>query len=138
MATRRIRIVVSALEGFVDRLIRKIVLDVVANLVSPPPLGGTPVDTGWARANWIPAIGVPRTVPAGTREAAEAGSVPLGAQQSGVARVATSYTMSQGRVHITNNVPYIVELNEGSSKQAPSGFVQAAIARAVDRATRGP
>ena len=36
-----------------------------------------------------------------------------------------------GTAWVANNVPYITKLNGGSSKQAPSGFVQIAIARAV-------
>ncbi len=35
-----------------------------------------------------------------------------------------------GRLFLSNNVPYISRLNDGSSGQAPAGFVQAAIARA--------
>ena len=34
-------------------------------------------------------------------------------------------------VHITNNVPYIEALNEGHSPQEAAGFVQRAIARAL-------
>lgn len=129
MVSRRVRVVVASLEGFVDGLIKKIVLDVVANLVAAPSEGGTPVDTGWARSNWVPNVGSPAGL-AGTREAAEAGILP-GDQQVGLATVAATYKASQGAVHITNNVPYILRLNEGSSRQAPRGFVQAAIAKAV-------
>jgi hypothetical protein len=31
------------------------------------------------------------------------------------------------QIHITNNAPYIRQLNDGSSKQAPAGFVERAI-----------
>jgi hypothetical protein len=132
MASRNIRIVVKSLEDFIDKVMRKLTLDIVANLVSAPDTGyGTPVDTGWARANWVPNIGSPQTTTEGTREAAEAGSVSTAGQQAGVAKVATSYKRSQGPIFISNNVPYIVHLNEGSSKQAPKGFVQNAIVKAV-------
>jgi len=122
--------VIQSLEGFTTQIIRKVVLDIVANLQRSPSNGGTPVDTGWARANWIPNIGSPVGQPAGSRQQAEGGSVP-GDSAAGAAKVATSYTVSQGAVHITNNVPYILELNEGSSKQAPKGFVQSAIRKAI-------
>jgi hypothetical protein len=46
-----IRIVVKAAEGFAEKVVRKLALDIVANLVAAPSEGGTPVDTGWARAN---------------------------------------------------------------------------------------
>lgn len=131
MASRRIKIVVNSLERFLDRIMRKLTLDIVANLVSAPDQGyGTPVDTGWARANWVPQIGSPRTETVGTREQAEAGNVSQSNQQIGLATIAASYRFGP-RIYISNNVPYIVRLNEGSSKQAPRGFVQNAIAKAV-------
>ena len=130
MVTRRIKVVVQSLEGFTQNLIKKLVLDIVANLQRPGADGGTPVDTGWARANWIPNIGSPAKGTAGSREQAEAGQLPSDSA-TGVAKVVTSYRLSQGPVHITNNVPYILPLNEGSSKQAPRGFVQQAVRKAV-------
>lgn len=132
MATNQIRVVVNSLEQFVDRVIRKLVLDIVANLRSAPFSGyGTPVDTGWARANWVPRVGSPPQGTVGTREQAENGVVNAGAAEIELARIATTYSFRRGRIYITNNVPYIVRLNEGSSRQAPRGFVQNAIAKAV-------
>jgi len=130
-ARRQIRVVVNSLEDFLDQLIKKITLDITANLRRAASEGGTPVDTGWARANWVPRIGEAFSGTAGSREAAEAGSINEGIGQSGVASVATSYKTERGPVHITNNVPYILRLNEGSSRQAPAGFVQAAIVKAI-------
>lgn len=121
----RVRVVVTALEQFVGRIIQKIALDIVANLVASPPEGGTPVDTGWARANWVPRIGEPFRGTAGTRE-----NVSQSEQGSGIAAV-LGYTLVRGRVYISNNVPYIGRLNDGSSQQAPAGFVEAAITKAV-------
>lgn len=132
MASKRITVVVKSLEGFIDNVIKKLTLDIVANLVSAPDTGyGTPVDTGWARANWVPNIGRPKTTTEGTREAAEVGNVSTVGQQAGIASVVTGYRRDRGPVFISNNVPYILLLNEGSSKQAPKGFVQNAIAKAV-------
>ena len=128
--SRQIRIVVESLEGFVEKLIKKIVLDVASNLRAAPVQGGTPVDTGWARANWVPQIGSPAEGTAGSREQAEAGILPSDAE-AGQLSVALGYKLKKGPVFITNNVPYIVKLNEGSSQQAPAGFVQGAIAKAV-------
>ena len=39
MASRRIRVVVQSLEGFVERLIRKLVLDIVAAELGPEAIG---------------------------------------------------------------------------------------------------
>lgn len=135
MASRRIRVVIDALDQVAEQVIKKLVLDIVANLQRAPSQGGTPVDTGWARANWIPVIGTPSraSTPRPTDEGAARGqAAQVAAQsQSAVAGIAASYRLNQGKVTIANNVPYIVRLNEGSSRQAPAGFVQAAVAQAV-------
>lgn len=125
MTSRAVKVVVRDLNGFVERTVQRIALNVVANLQED-----TPVDTGWARANWIPEIGTPFEGTAGTREAAESGNVDVATQQFGIAKVATAYKLGPP-IYITNNVPYIERLNEGSSSQAPAAFVQAAILRAV-------
>lgn len=85
----------------------------------------TPVDTGWARANWVPSVGSPVNTTNGSREA-----VSAAAQSAGEARLLV-YRTNQGDVWITNNVPYIQKLNEGHSKQSPAGWIQAAIRTAV-------
>lgn len=121
-----LRIVINSLDDFVDQVIKKITLDIVANLTAAPSEGGTPVDTGWARANWIPVIGTQVGEPVGTRE-----SVSDNAQKAAVARVVAAYRKELGPVTVGNPVPYIQFLNDGSSQQAPSGFVQRAIAKAV-------
>lgn len=129
MATRTIRTVVAGLEGFIEKLTRKLVLDIVANLVAAPSEGGTPVDTGWARANWLPRVGQPANATAGSRS-----SVSSSQQSAGVAHVARWRLQSRLPIFITNNVPYIGLLNRGSSRQAPRGFVQAAIRKAINEA----
>lgn len=134
MASRNVRIVVQALDQFLDNAIKKIALDVVAELVKAPSEGGTPVDTGWARANWIPRIGQAGTTTSKRPRKGERASTAE--QTAAVAEVAATYTAKKGPIVITNNVPYIVFLNFGSSPQAPSGFVQAAIARAANNFVR--
>ncbi len=136
----QITVIINKLEGFIDGIIRKLTLDIVANLVRAPSEGGTPVDTGWARANWVPSVGAPFRTDDDVNpklrgpEAGGIGAV-VGAraaeQQAGVAKVASSYTTDAGSAFISNNVPYIIKLNDGSSAQAPAGFVQAAIAKAI-------
>jgi len=125
MTARSVRVVVSDLDAFTTKFIKRLALNINAELIK-----ATPVDTGWARANWVPNIGSPFEGTAGTRADAEAGSVDTAAQQAGLAKVATSYKTGP-TIHQTNNVPYIELLNGGSSKQAPSGFVQSSILKAV-------
>lgn len=81
----------------------------------------TPVDTGRARANWIPTIGIPSKAQevnnfdkTGSSTIERAGSV---ANQSRVGDT----------IYISNNLPYIGALNDGHSKQAGREFVQRAI-----------
>lgn len=119
--------VVAQLDQFVERLIVKITLDVTANLIET-----TPVDTGWARANWVPAIGRPfvRDL-SGVQPTRAAASGAQGRQATGVAGVAAGYRIERGPVFVSNNVPYITDLNDGTSRQQPAGFVQRAVAKAL-------
>lgn len=130
MASRKVRVVISSLNGFIVKLIKKLVLDIVANLQAAPSDDGTPIKTGWARSNWIPQIGSPRQSAAGTKEQAEAGNLP-NESAAGVASVVVGYSLARGAVYITNNVPYILPLDQGSSRQTPKGFVRRGIVKAI-------
>ncbi len=77
----------------------------------------TPVDTGHARANWVPSVGTPHS---GT----DSGS----AHATGVAAV-VGYELGPPLFE-SNNVDYISRLNYGHSKQAPALFVESAVERA--------
>jgi hypothetical protein len=100
---------------------KKLALNIHGELVDK-----TPVDTGWARSNWIPQVGRPfeKTVgdPENLSDRAEAG----------VAEV-SNWKISDGPIHITNNVPYIRKLNGGSSAQVPAGFVNKAVQGEVEK-----
>ena len=129
MADPQIRIIAGSLDKFTNKLIKKLALDITANLVED-----TPVDTGWARANWVPSIGLPiveTAIPRDREDQISLVSGKLGEQQIGIDKIALSYSIEMGSIFISNNVPYILKLNEGTSRQAPSAFVQAAIARGV-------
>lgn len=86
----------------------------------------TPVDTGRARWGWFVTVRSPSSEipPEGQY------SVPDVTSRANVSVSAdvTSY--------ITNNVPYIVELNDGSSKQQPARFVERAAASAQNAVMR--
>lgn len=115
--------VMQALTRFTEHVVRKVVIDVVANLVRAPDEGGTPVDTGWARSNWLVNIGAPHPGVIGSREAVSPHPSPITKM--------LGYRLGFGRVFISNNVPYIGRLNDGYSQQAPAGFVQRAIEKAI-------
>jgi hypothetical protein len=126
MQDPQIKIIVGDLENVAEKVIKALTLEVTAELQE-----STPIDTGWARANWVPKIGEPSTE---SRPKIEA-NLPSAQveQQKGLGEVLSGFKLSRGLVSIANNVPYIKRLNEGSSKQAPAAFVQQAISRAVQK-----
>jgi len=85
---------------------------------------GTPVDTGHARANWQATIGAETTEVLDEED-------PSGATAMANARAVLEGRQTEQTIHITNNVKYVPRLNEGSSAQAPAGFVQTAVNTAV-------
>ncbi len=106
-----------------ERVVTSIVLDIDANLRRSPARGGTPVDTGHARANWVPSVG-----------AAHAAVVQgNGAHEAGVGAV-LAYKLGDGACWISNAVPYIQALNDGHSAQQPAGFIERAIDEALAKA----
>lgn len=108
------------LDAHIERACKALILEIVRELKT---LGtGTPVDTGHARANWIPSVGQPNT-----QEAPDA-STALAA--AGAAQV-MAYKLAQGRLYVTNVVDYVRKLNDGWSAQAPAMFVESCVARAV-------
>lgn len=91
----------------------------------------TPVDTGRARGNWQTTVGSPAK---GRLEREDkSGSEAIAEVEAKTPEGAGQVTM------LTNNLPYIDELEFGSSKQAPQGMVRTNLARAqkmVDAAIR--
>lgn len=120
------------IENVTNETIIDVTLRIHATLVSNPP-AGTPIDLGWASANWFINIGAPTSGNGGNVDDAGAQVSAREAQQGAtVARFVTSYDYTTGQsVHIGNNVPYINRLNNGWSNQAPAGFVDDATQEAV-------
>ena len=141
MVSQQIRIILAGMDGFMTRIVKKLVLDIVANLQAAPSEGGTPIDTGWARANWIPVIGsasgMPAPKPIDRSRAMQAAADVFSAGEAAIAAIVTAYNARQGPVTIANNVPYILKLDAGSSKQAPSGFIRRGIVKALVIDLRG-
>lgn len=74
----------------------------------------TPVDTGRARANWIPGIG---TMPTGV-----VGAFTQDTSMQAIKDVVSKVVAGES-IFLANNLPYIVPLENGHSQQAPSGMV---------------
>lgn len=107
-----------------EQALRKTTLDLVGNLTAQ-----TPVDTGTARRNWITTISQP------SEQIKEGGSGSLASAQSETTQEAASALSTynpllDGPIWISNNLPYIGRLNDGSSQQAPAGFVDSEVSKA--------
>lgn len=125
MADSEIEELVAALEAEYERVVVEFIVECVANLRED-----TPVDTGHARANWVPSKSSPftREVPGNSSGPAASGDASI-----------LSYTLDDGDAFIANNVDYIVgpgSLNDGHSSQAAAGFIEAAVARAIAKVSR--
>lgn len=103
-------------EKQVSQATRRLALQALSGLVLR-----TPVDTGRARGNWQVSIGAPRDGETGTNDRAGAGTIAAGNAVIGQQRAFQVIVLQ-------NNLPYITRLNEGSSQQAPAGYVEGTIA----------
>lgn len=92
----------------------------------------TPVDTGVARSNWLVAVqSFDRSIIEAHFPGKDGSTGAANAREAlaqGTAKVQD--TTSEQFIAISNNLPYIGSLNEGSSVQAPAGFVNSAVLRA--------
>lgn len=122
----QVTVIVKELGQFIEGLAKRLNLGIVADLVEV-----TPKDTGWAASNWVPSIGQPINATSGTREDAEKGNLDYAPQARGIADISTKYKLALGSIFISNNVDYILKLNDGSSRQAPRAFVERSIERAI-------
>lgn len=77
----------------------------------------TPVDTGRARAGWTLSINVP------------SGYVPPEGKYGMPSMPKLGNFTVKDVIYISNNLPYIVPLNNGHSEQAPARFVESSAAR---------
>ncbi len=122
---RRMREVGRLVEANSSEAVRKAAIAVDQGVVL-----ATPVDTGRARSNWIVSTGAPSTE---TREAYAPGS-GLGHGETANAQAALAQGLdavaqhSAGQaIYVSNNLPYIGELEDGSSQQAPAGMIGAGL-----------
>lgn len=113
---------VEKTKGRVNQVVRKVVFDVDARLITK-----TPVDTGMAQSNWMLSSGTYST--ATTDEHDLTGAIGLKRAADFIA----NYDFTKGdSVFITNSMPYIGPLENGHSKQAPNGMVKVTVAEFKD------
>lgn len=81
----------------------------------------TPVDTGRARGNWFPTLGTPSTKVTESEDyPSDDAIVGRAVQKLGSHKLGQSF-------YLTNNLPYIQKLENGSSTQAPVGMVEVTV-----------
>lgn len=93
-----------------ETVVRKVAFDLYKGITQK-----TPVDTGRAKGNWNIGLG---TIDSSVNQSAT--STPQG--QVGFANLPREGA-GKRPIYITNNLPYINKLENGSSKQAPTGMV---------------
>ena len=102
-----------------NKFAREVAIDVDQRVVLK-----TPVDTGRARANWV--VGFSRPVRRARRTVDQSGGATI---------VENTRKIQQAKdfvnVWISNNLPYINELENGSSRQAPAGMARLAVNETV-------
>lgn len=105
----------AQIETQVSKITRRIGLGILSRVVL-----ATPVDTGRARGNWQVDLAAPPAAEIDRLDKGGGATIADGSAEIGRMK-------GYGRIYLVNNVSYIGELNEGTSSQAPAGFVDAAI-----------
>lgn len=110
----------NAMDADVRDVVRLLALKIETGAVTR-----TPVDTGRARASWNT-----------TEETADLSVAPEGDHPSYQGELLTNpnptgYLSGEKPIYITNNLDYIIDLEYGSSSQAPKGMARLAVADAL-------
>lgn len=113
---RRMKVISEKVGDNVEDVVRRAAIAADRTIVF-----ATPVDTGRARGNWRVGIGSPSFAVSEATDQSGAGTVSAGAS------VISTWKIGKGPIFISNSVPYIVDLDRGTSAQAPNGMSAAAI-----------
>lgn len=117
MRTLQVRLdkVAKRLDTSMTRLIFEVI-----RLVGIAVVISTPVDTGFARANWRPSLNTPTSTPVSFLDPTGAATIAR------IELIAHQFRLGN-QAFLTNRAPYIEDLNDGSSPQAPANYVNVAI-----------
>lgn len=118
----RLNRVADRLTDNVVRLMTEIIISIGTAVVIL-----TPVDTGFARANWRPSLNSPATSPISFLDPTGSATIAR------IETVARRFRIGD-QAFLTNRAPYIGRLNEGSSPQRAAGFVQLAVIEGITEA----
>ena len=109
----------QALEAEVNREARVTTINILKGVVF-----ATPVDTGRARGNWQVSVSNPINSQTNIDDKSGGSTINKGVKKA-LAAKKSKYPV----FWVVNNLPYIEELNRGTSTQAPAKFVETAIKR---------
>lgn len=107
----------AGIDDHVSRIHRAVTLEGLRGVVLM-----TPVDTGRARANWQVTTDLPAVAVLDAEDKSGGRTIAGGNAVIGTVK---PYSVT----FIANNVPYIEELEGGSSRQAPAGMLNVTFAR---------
>ena len=100
-----------------DRIVRAVTLSLFNGIIRD-----TAVDTGRARGNWQTTVGAPAS-----------GEIDRVGASAAIAEIEAKTPQGGGQTtYMANDLPYIADLEKGSSKQSPDGMVR----RNMDRIER--
>lgn len=116
---RRLNRVTEGLGKFVLSIERNIIDEVGKQVVK-----STPVDTGFARGNWVPGLNSASIVPVSTLDPQAVAAPARIAALAAFLRLGDTF-------YISNNASYIALLNRGYSPQASAGWVSRAVTSGV-------
>ena len=128
LASKEMEQLTNRIEDNLDHLVRDVSAEVYGELTQDPrSIGagtGTPRDTRRATNGWNLSMNGPNYDDPGEGQYGE----PPSAKEEARAQIRKGATNAS----IANGVPYVSKLDTGTSKQAPAGFVQRAVNRAVN------
>lgn len=101
---------------------------------------GTPVDTGRAKSNWLVSLQAPIFEEIPAFSPGSKGSTQTANEQAAIddgRAVIGQFRLANGSIFISNSLPYIQALEDGSSDQASNGMVKQAVQAAQLEFTTG-
>ena len=128
-----LEIILEDMDRFIARETVGVLFEISATLIED-----TPLRDGWARSQWVAKIRSPYRANL-TKVKPTSGQISARSNESQneLFKIAASYNLDAGPLFLSNNVPYIGRLNDGHSPQAPPGYIQLGVLKAVNAKRAG-
>lgn len=114
--------------GRIERAANKLAIDTVQAMATDL-VGHTPVDITTAVSNWQASLNSPALFDLPAIYPGERGSTAPASRAAAASHITRAIQGKRPgeKVYLSNLTPYIIDLNNGSSKQEPAGFVERGI-----------